>query len=67
MDEAMHERQIPGEGELPLVSILRNVRPDVVVSGEVPLRSLEKAGVSAEERVRRIVDATRRVLVDATG
>lgn len=39
--------------------------PQTTVSAEVPLRSLKQAGVPPEERARRILDGTRRVLARA--
>ncbi|MDB6062646.1 MAG: hypothetical protein JWM78_2749 [Verrucomicrobiaceae bacterium] len=65
MDEAMNERMIPGDGDMPLVDILRAVRADLVVSVEVPMRSLAQAGVSAQERVQRAVAGARRVIASA--
>ena len=62
MDEAMNERRIPGEGEMPLVDMLRSIRPDVVVSGEVPLRSLREAGISSLDRAMRVVTGIRHLL-----
>jgi len=65
MEEALNERMIPGTGELPLVDMLRAVPDTVVISAEVPLRSLRAAGVSDLERVRRIVAGIQRVLAAA--
>jgi sugar phosphate isomerase/epimerase len=62
MEEAMYERMIPGEGELPLRELLAVIPDGTVISLEVPLRSLAEAGVGPEERMRRCVDATRRLL-----
>lgn len=59
---ARHERQVPGEGELPLVDMLMAVPDDVIVSVEVPMRSLREAGVTDLERSRRAVAGARRVL-----
>src|SRR3546814_9966129 len=56
MSEAMNERMVPGTGEMPLVEMIRAIRRDVVVSIEVPMRSLKKAGMSEVERVRLAVD-----------
>jgi len=67
MEEALHERMIPGTGELPLVEMLRAVPDTVVISAEVPLRSLREAGVSDIERVRRIVAGVKNVLAAAAG
>lgn len=62
MDEAMNDRQIPGEGELPLVDIIAALPDDLIVSAEVPLRSLAQQGVPEGERVRRAIEGTRRVM-----
>ena len=40
MEEAMYERMVPGEGELPLGDILAVLPPDIVIELEVPRRSL---------------------------
>jgi len=61
-DEALHERRVPGDGEMPLVKMLRTIRPEVIVSGEVPMRSLRAAGVSDLERSKMVVAGMRRVL-----
>src|SRR3546814_2061337 len=52
----IYERMVPGTGEMPLVEMIRAIRRDVVVSIEVPMRSLKKAGMSEVERVRLAVD-----------
>jgi sugar phosphate isomerase/epimerase len=65
MDEAMNERLVPGEGEMPLIEMLRSIKPDVVVSAEVPQRSLREAGLSPLRRAKGVVAGVRRIL-DAT-
>jgi sugar phosphate isomerase/epimerase len=65
LDEAVHERAIPGHGELALEEVVSLMPPQTTVSAEVPLRSLKQAGVPPEERARRILDGTRRVLARA--
>src|SRR5262249_30702809 len=50
--EAMTERRIPGQGELPLLEILKVVPRDRVISLEVPMLSQAKAGVGPHERLR---------------
>lgn len=65
MDEAMYERAIPGQGELPLEEVLSLLSRDVTISAEVPLRSLAQAGISPAERARRILDGSRRLLARA--
>ena len=64
MEEALHERMIPGTGDLPLAEMLAVIPRDVVVSVEVPQRSLAGAGVPPRERVARSVRATRQMLAD---
>ncbi|WP_330252795.1 TIM barrel protein [Nocardia sp. NBC_00565] len=65
MDEAMYERAIPGQGELPLEEVLSLLSRDVTISAEVPLRSLAQAGIAPAERARWILDGSRRLLARA--
>lgn len=62
MEEAMFERMVPGEGELPLRDILSVLPPDIVIELEVPRRQLALAGVSPIDRLRPCVGAARRLL-----
>lgn len=62
LDEALHERMVPGTGELPLLDLLTVLPRDLVLGLEVPQRSLVEAGVEPYERVGRCVAATRRLL-----
>jgi sugar phosphate isomerase/epimerase len=64
MEEALHERANPGAGELPLADLVAVLPADVVVSVEVPQRSLAEAGLSARERVGLTVAAARMLLGD---
>ena len=64
MEEAMYERMVPGEGELPLRDVLSALPPDIVIELEVPRRSLALAGVSPIDRLRPCVDAARRLLAE---
>ncbi len=64
MEEAMFERMVPGEGELPLRDILSALPPDVVIELEVPRRALALAGVSVVDRLRPCVEAARRLLAE---
>jgi sugar phosphate isomerase/epimerase len=57
MDEAMHQRLVPGEGELPLLDMLAALPRDRIVGLEVPLRSEAEAGVGTKERMSRCVAA----------
>jgi sugar phosphate isomerase/epimerase len=64
MEEAMFERMVPGEGELPLRELLSALPADVVIEIEVPRRSLALAGVSPIDRTRPCVEAARRLLTE---
>ena len=64
--EAIRERALPGEGEFPIAEILRLLRHDTVIDIEVPQTAARKAGMSAQERIGRVVAATRRVLATVT-
>lgn len=64
MEEALHERMVPGTGQLPLAELLALIPRDVIVSVEVPQRALAEAGVEPRERVSRSVRATRRLLAE---
>ena len=62
MEEAMFERMVPGEGELPLHDLLSALPADIVLEIEVPRRSLALAGMSPTDRLRPCVEAARRLL-----
>ncbi|HEY7106083.1 MAG TPA: TIM barrel protein [Acidimicrobiia bacterium] len=62
LEEAMYERLVPGEGELPLRDLLAVLPRDVPVSLEVPRRSLAEAGVGPEDRLRPCIQAARALL-----
>lgn len=62
MYEAMFERKVPGEGELPLADYLRALPRDRIVSLEVPLRAEAERGVDTRERLGRTVAAARELL-----
>jgi sugar phosphate isomerase/epimerase len=62
MDEATFDRMVPGEGELPLREYLSALPAGMLVSLEVPSRSLAKAGLSVRDRVERCVNAARTLL-----
>jgi sugar phosphate isomerase/epimerase len=67
MEEAMFERMVPGEGELPLHDIVSALPPEIVIELEVPRRSLALAGVSPIDRLRPCVEAARRLLATRSG
>jgi sugar phosphate isomerase/epimerase len=60
-EEAAYERMVPGEGTFPLVEFLRAIPAEVVLGMEVPLRARRESGMSALDRSRLVVDATRTV------
>ena len=64
MEEAMLERMVPGEGELPLRDILSALPSGIVLEIEVPRRSLALDGVTPLDRMRPCVDAARRLLAE---
>jgi sugar phosphate isomerase/epimerase len=66
MEEAMYERMVPGEGELPLHDIFSALPDDLVIEIEVPRRSLALAGVSPIDRMRPCVEAARRLLAEVS-
>ncbi|OBH98618.1 sugar phosphate isomerase/epimerase [Mycobacterium sp. E2733] len=61
MEEAMFERMVPGEGELPLHDILSALPSDIVIELEVPRRSLALDGVRPIDRLRPCVEAARQL------
>jgi sugar phosphate isomerase/epimerase len=60
--EAMFNRQAPGEGELPLVDLIRAMPADGVLYLEVPQCHARDRGVSAAARAQRAIDGLCRVL-----
>jgi sugar phosphate isomerase/epimerase len=66
MEEALHERMVPGTGELPLLDILGALPEHLVLGLEVPQRSLAQAGMGPQERLSRCVEATRNLLARVT-
>jgi sugar phosphate isomerase/epimerase len=64
MEEAMYERMVPGEGELPLREVLAILPREVVIGLEIPQRSLAEAGVDPHERLGRCVAAARAMLAE---
>jgi hypothetical protein len=61
----MFDRLVPGEGELPLLDILKALPPEVVIGLEVPRLSLAEAGVSHADRMRPCVQAARGLLAES--
>ena len=65
MEEAMYERMLPGEGELPLEAILRHVPDGVIVGAEIPQRSRLRSGWSKLQCAKTALTGTRRLLEQA--
>jgi sugar phosphate isomerase/epimerase len=63
--EALGERMIPGDGELPLTAFARALPAGTVIGIEVPMTALKDQGVGPAERVARAVAGTRAVLAKA--
>lgn len=61
-EEAMFERLVPGEGELPLAEIFSVLPRNIPVGIEIPSRSLAQAGRAPYERLEPCVRATARLL-----
>ena len=60
--EAVRERQLPGDGAFPLAELLRVLPASAILEVEVPQTRARKSGVSALERCRRAIEATRTLL-----
>ncbi len=62
MEEAMHERMVPGEGNLPIDEFVKLIPAGVPVSLEVPRRSLAELGVDPRKRIEPCLEAARAML-----
>lgn len=56
-DEAVRNRMVPGEGDLPLHALLAALPPDTPLDIEVPLSKLAASGMATDERIARLVAA----------
>ncbi len=65
LHEAMSERQLPGEGQFALGELIAAVPDGIRIGIEVPQERAVRAGLSAAQRVKRAVDATRRLVIQA--
>lgn len=65
MHAARSERLFPGEGGIDLVSLVRAMPPDIIISVETPTFELAKT-VDATTRGRRALEGTKRVLAAAS-
>jgi sugar phosphate isomerase/epimerase len=64
MEEAIHNRNFPGEGEFPLVNFTKGLPAHVVLSIEAPVNRLRQS-LDPRERARRAVAGARRILAAA--
>lgn len=63
--EGFEERMLPGTGHLPVGAFVAALPPGIPLAIEVPCRSAREAGISAFERARLAVEATRGVVAGA--
>lgn len=63
-DEALHGRLLPGDGELPLATVLRTIR-DVAVSVELRSKQLLQRYPDPVERARVVLDSTTAIVSSA--
>jgi len=60
--QARNERRFPGEGDCDLTGLLQAMPINIPLSLEIPTRQLMEQGVSALDRARMALEASRRVL-----
>jgi len=65
LDEAVHERLAPGDGELPLVDLLAELPDHMIISLELPQVTLARSGVSHKERLGAAIEQARHVIRQA--
>lgn len=65
MHDAFYQREVPGDGELPVLDFLRALPAHTAIGLEVPLQSMAGRGVSHLERARLLSDRTRALLAEA--
>jgi sugar phosphate isomerase/epimerase len=62
MEEAMFDRKVPGEGDLPLQALFGNLPWDIPVGIEIPRRTIAQSGATPYEYLLPCVEATDRIL-----
>jgi sugar phosphate isomerase/epimerase len=62
----VHNREVPGEGDLPLHELLSAVPVAMPIEAEVPAAHRRAAGVSAAEHVRDVLAGTRAIVAGLT-
>jgi sugar phosphate isomerase/epimerase len=58
----VHNREVPGQGDLPLHDLLSAVPASLPIEAEVPAAHRRAAGISAAEHVRDVLAGARRVV-----
>lgn len=62
----VHNREVPGQGDLPLHELLNAVPATMAIEAEVPAAHRRAAGVTAAEHVRDVLAGTRAVVAGLT-
>ncbi len=61
-----HKREVPGQGDLPLVDIFNAIPESVAIEIETPAAHRRAAGVTAAEHVRDVIEGTRKIMARLT-
>lgn len=64
LDQAMNERMVPGEGELPVGAFLDALPDDLVTGVEIPLRTRRAGGEGHFDRARHLLSACQAMTVN---
>jgi sugar phosphate isomerase/epimerase len=64
LHDAMQQRQVPGDGELPVRDFLKALSADTPIGVEVPLKDLSDRGVSHLDRAKLLLERTRALLAE---
>lgn len=62
----VHNREVPGQGDLPLHALLSAVPANLPIEAEVPAAHRRAAGITAAEHVRDVLAGTRAVVAGLT-
>lgn len=65
LDEARNNRMVPGEGELPLLDMVKSLPRDVILGLEIPMVAKAEAGMGPRERLAPCVQAARELIKQA--
>lgn len=64
LHDAMHQRQLPGDGELPVRDFLKALPEETPIGVEVPLKDLTDQGVSHLDRAKLLLKRTKMLLAE---